>query len=129
VPKWGRLVGYHRYELPVFIQVVYKRPRGPPPGLVAEVPRAKYKKMTRIIYNTPAGHSETKSKHLTRICMWAQKYFFGAFFISFWAISGREFFWGGIIYSGALDLKPTTLNLRPALLYFFGSGNPKIKNA
>jgi hypothetical protein len=25
VPKWGRLVGYHRFKLLIFTQVVYKR--------------------------------------------------------------------------------------------------------
>jgi hypothetical protein len=42
-----------------------------------------------------------------------QKKNFGAFFLSFWAISGRAFY-GGIIYLAALDLRPATLNLRPA---------------
>jgi hypothetical protein len=46
--------------------------------------------------------------------VWARKYFFGAFFLYFWAISGRHFF-GEIICLAALDLRPFTLNMRPAL--------------
>jgi hypothetical protein len=47
--------------------------------------------------------------------MWGRKYFYLVpFFLSFWAISGRAFFWGGIIYLAALDLRPAILNLRPA---------------
>jgi hypothetical protein len=30
--------------------------------------------------------------------MWARKYFFGAFFLSFWAISGRELFGGNNLF-------------------------------
>jgi hypothetical protein len=41
-----------------------------------------------------------------------QKYFFQSFFFLYsWAIS----FFGEIIYFSALDLKPASLNLRPAL--------------
>jgi hypothetical protein len=42
-----------------------------------------------------------------------QKIFFGAFFLSFWAILGRAFFMGDN-YLAALDLRSFTLNLRPA---------------
>jgi hypothetical protein len=46
--------------------------------------------------------------------MWGRKYFYLVpFFLSFWAISGRAFFWGEI-YLAALDLRPATPNLRPA---------------
>ena len=44
------------------------------------------------------GYSEIKSKHLTKICMWAKKYFSKSFFLSFWAISGGVFFGGNNLF-------------------------------
>ena len=64
------------------------------------------------------GHSETKSKHLTRIFMWdvGQKIFFLVpfFFLPRSFQGGHFLVFGGIIYLAALDLRPAILNLRPA---------------
>jgi hypothetical protein len=43
-----------------------------------------------MVQNMPPGYSETKSKHLTGICMWAKNIF--------WAISERAFFWGNNLF-------------------------------
>ena len=45
------------------------------PRLVVEVSRAKHKKLTWVIHKNPPERSETKSKHLTRTCMWAKNIF------------------------------------------------------
>jgi hypothetical protein len=46
--------------------------------------------------------------------MWARKMFLVPFFFLSGLFQGGHFF-GGIIYLAALDLRPTTLNLRPTL--------------
>ena len=56
--------------------------------------------LTWIIHNAPVGHSETKSKHLTRVFMWTKNVFFEAFFLGSWAISGRTFFGNNNFFSG-----------------------------
>jgi hypothetical protein len=108
-----RLVDYHRLKLLVFIQVVCNSLGVPCPRLAIEVSRAKYQKLTQIAHVTSPGHSETKSKHLIRICMWGRKYFLGPFFFLSGPFQGGPFF-GEIIYLTALDLRRATLNLRPA---------------
>ena len=62
------MVDYHRHALPFSMLL---------PELVVEVPRAKYQKLTWVVHVTSLGHaaycityhSETKSKHLTTICI------------------------------------------------------------
>ena len=110
----GRLVGYHKLGLPVFIQVVRKRPRAPGPGLFVGDLRTKYQKLSQIVHVTSPGYNETKSKHLARISMWAKNIFLKLFFFLPGPFQGGDFL-GGIIYLAALDLGPVALNLRSAL--------------
>jgi hypothetical protein len=50
--------------------------------------------------------------------MWIKKQFFDPFFFLSGPFQGGHFF-GGIIYLAALDLRPATLNLRPAREFIF----------
>jgi hypothetical protein len=68
-------------------------------------------------------NSETKSKHLTGVCLWARSYFFSHLppFPGLFQISGRAFlwFWGNMnnLFERTwfiINLKPTALNLRLA---------------
>jgi hypothetical protein len=73
---------------------------------IVEVPDIQFEVFMSIIQIRCAGYSEIKSKHLTKICMWAKKkIFLNPFFFFRGHISGGVFFFGGgIIYFAALDL-------------------------
>ena len=82
----------------VLIQSGGKRLRTPSPEPLAEVPDIQIEVFFEIIHPMCAGHSEIKSKHLTKICMWAKKYFSKSFFLYFWAISVGVFFGGNNLF-------------------------------
>ena len=96
--KCARLVDYHRFGAGVLIQVGGKRLRTRRPQPPVEVPDIQFEVFMSIIQIRCAGYSEIKSKHLTKICMWAKKYFSRSFFLSFWAISVGVFFGGNNLF-------------------------------
>ena len=81
--KCGRLVGYHRFLLMVFIQVACNRLGALFSRLAVEVPDTKNEGVVSIVHVRSPGHSETKSKNLTGICMWAKMCFFQTLFSFF----------------------------------------------
>ena len=89
---------YRAFGAGVLIQSGGKRLRAPGPEPLVEVPDIQFEVFMSIIQIRCAGYSEIKSKHLTKICMWAKKYFSKSFFLSFWAISVGVFFGGNNLF-------------------------------
>ena len=85
--KCARLVDYHRFGAGVLIQVGGKRLRTRRPQPPVEVPDIQFEVFMSIIQIRHAGCSEIKSKHLTKVCVWAKKYFSRSFFLSFLFLS------------------------------------------